>query len=58
VNVSKSGKGRGEVVEWNHEEGVGEVLAPSLGAFLGEIAEGLEGGEIVYAEGKGLVRVA
>jgi cell wall assembly regulator SMI1 len=58
VNVSKSGKGRGAVVEWNHEESVGQVIAPSLSAFLGEIADGLEDRSITYMEGNGLVRVA
>jgi cell wall assembly regulator SMI1 len=58
VNISaKSRAHYGDVVEWSPEEEDAKVLAPSLSAFLHQLADGLEKGTIGFQRDHGLVHL-
>lgn len=48
---------RGQVITHSHETGVHQVLAPSLAAYLDELADGLEQGRYRYGDEYGLEAV-
>ncbi|MEZ6062138.1 MAG: SMI1/KNR4 family protein [Planctomycetaceae bacterium] len=41
---------KGQVITHSHESGEHKVLAPSLSAYLGELADGLEAGQFEYTD--------
>jgi cell wall assembly regulator SMI1 len=48
----------GQVIEWRHDTDERRLVAPSLEAFLRQLADGLEAGRYIYSEEQGVMRAA
>jgi cell wall assembly regulator SMI1 len=51
VDLAPGGEGvRGQVITHSHESGEHKILAPSLAAYLSDLADGLEAGRYKYTD--------